>query len=78
MPPSLHAVVASALNIDVAEVSETSSIDTTPNWDSLRHVILVTEIERAYDFEFELDAIGKATSVHCIREMLAARGVQAD
>ena len=78
MPPSLNAVIASALNINPAEVNEDSSIDATPNWDSLRHVILITEVERAYDVEFDLDAIGKAISVRQIREMLAAKGVQAD
>ena len=77
MSQSLHAVVAAALNIDAAKVDEDSGLDATPNWDSLRNVILITEIERAYDIEFDLDTLGKATSVRTLRELLAQKGVQA-
>ena len=78
MPQSLHAVVANALNIDATDVDEDSGLDATPNWDSLRNVILITEVERAYDVEFDLDTLGKATSVRTLRELLARKGVQAD
>ncbi|WP_174300821.1 acyl carrier protein [Caulobacter sp. S45] len=78
MAQTLYAVVANALNIDPAGVNEDSGLDATLNWDSLRQVILITEIERAYDVEFDLDTINKATSVRSIREMLSQKGVQAD
>ena len=78
MAQSLHAIIASALNIDVSQVSEDSGLDVTPNWDSLRQVILITEVERAYDVEFDLDTLSQATTVGRIRDLLAGKSVQAD
>ena len=74
----LYEVVARVLNVDAGQVDEDSGLDVTPNWDSLRQVILITEIERTYDVEFDLEAISKATSVRQIQAMLAQKGVQAD
>ena len=76
MLPSLRSIIAAALGIDVGSLNEESGLDDAPNWDSLRHVVLLTEVERMYDVEFELDQMSKATTVHSIRELLVAKGVQ--
>ncbi len=74
MPP-LHEVIAAGLGVDAAAISEDSRQDFTPGWDSLKAVILITEVERAYDVEFDLDQLATATSVRALRDMLHAQGV---
>jgi len=75
--PSLLEVIASTLSIDAAKVTEQSTSKDTQNWDSLRQVILMTELERIYNIEFEFEQINDATSVSRIRGFLQEKGVQA-
>ncbi len=73
---SLYEVVAAALGVDHTLINEDSGMDVTPNWDSLKNMILLTEVERTYDVEFDLDQLGKASSVRAIRGMLHMKGVE--
>ncbi|MBV9735902.1 MAG: acyl carrier protein [Acidisphaera sp.] len=77
--PSSHLLdlIASTLSVDPGQVSEHSDSKNTRNWDSLRQVILMTELERIYNIEFEFEQINDATSVSRIRAFLEQKGVAA-
>lgn len=52
------------------EISIESSQDNLDNWDSLRHLDLVTTIEEEFDIEFPIEEIGNLVSFKLIYVIL--------
>jgi acyl carrier protein len=71
----LHEVVARALNVPAAQITDATSPETLRRWDSLRHLDLMTSIEDAYDVRFSTGEISRATSVLEIRRLLGEKGL---
>jgi acyl carrier protein len=76
--PALHSVVARALNVAAASVSDESSPETLRRWDSLSHLDLMNTIEDAYAIRFSTAEIMRAKSVGDIRRLLREKGVVVD
>ena len=57
------------------EINEASGMSNTRKWDSLRQLMLITELETSYGIELTDQEMLEATSVQRIRALLAARGV---
>ncbi len=74
----LHEVVARALRVPVASVSDETSPATLRRWDSLHHLELMTEIEEAYGVQFSTADMVRAQSVGQIRHLLREKGIEAD
>jgi acyl carrier protein len=74
----LHEVVARALKVPVASVTDASSPETLRSWDSLSHLDLISEIEEAYDVRFSTGDILKAKSVADVRRLLREKGLEVD
>ena len=66
------------LNI-MKEVFDNASIDTTcsqlncENWDSLRHLSLISYLEDEFEVEFEPEDIAEMTSFEKIKEIICAK-----
>lgn len=67
----LERIVCAAL--EIPSVSPTLSMDTTPEWDSLRHVQLLYAIEEAFSVRIEPEDALRLTSLAAIAAFLAAR-----
>ncbi len=74
----LHEVVARALRVPAASVSDESSPATLRRWDSLHHLELMTEIEEAYGVRFSTADMVRARSVGKIRDLLREKGIDVD
>jgi acyl carrier protein len=74
----LHAVVARALRVPVASVSDASSPETLRRWDSLHHLELMTAVEEAFGVTFSTGEMIRAQSVGEIRRLLEAKGIVVD
>ncbi len=72
---ALLRLIAGTLGILPAEVNDASGMANTPEWDSLRQLMLMTELETQYGIELSDREMLEATSVTGIRAVLAARGV---
>jgi acyl carrier protein len=59
-------IVAANLGIPRTKVQPESKSSDFPEWDSLRHLVLVMDIEQAFGFKFALDEIAKLDSVEKI------------
>jgi acyl carrier protein len=70
-------LIAGTLGVGPAEITEASTADSTRRWDSLRHIMLMTEIETNYGIELSEQEMSETTSVRRIRELLARHGVSA-
>lgn len=55
---------------EVEDISINTSQDNCENWNSLRHLNLVSELEEAFDMEFEPEEIAEMHSVNCIIEII--------
>ena len=73
--PDLLPLIAGTLGIPPAEVTETSDMTNTRKWDSLRQVMLMTELETSYGIELTDEEMTEATSVAKIRAVLRGHGI---
>jgi acyl carrier protein len=71
----LDQLIASVLRIELSLVSSETTMQTTPQWDSLKHMELIMAIEQQYNLVLEPDEIASMTGVSAIRDVLNARGV---
>lgn len=74
----MNDVVARILRVPVASVSDETSPETLPRWDSLKHLDLMTGIEDAYGIRFSTADIMRATSVGEVRLLLREKGLDVD
>lgn len=59
--------------LGVENIDETCSQKNCENWDSLRHLNLVVELESEFDVEFEPEEIAQMKSVEEIKKILAGK-----
>lgn len=67
-------LIAGTLGIPPSDVTEASDMTNTKKWDSLRQVMLVTELETSFGVELSEQEMLEVTSVSRIRELLKAHG----
>jgi acyl carrier protein len=72
---ALLTLIAGTLGIDPAEVTEGSDMSNTRKWDSLRQIMLMTELETHFGFELSDQQMLETTSVAKIRALLSLMGV---
>jgi acyl carrier protein len=72
---TLLTLIAGTLGIDPAEVTEASDMSNTRKWDSLRQIMLMTELETQFGIELTDQQMLGTTSVAKIRTLLALQGV---
>ncbi len=68
-------LIAQTLGIDRAEVSDTSDMSNTRKWDSLRQIMLMTELETQYGIVLSDQEMLETISVAQIRSVLGRHGV---
>jgi acyl carrier protein len=68
--------IAEVLNLDVSDVSEESSPDSLPSWDSLATINLISELEQVFAVEFDISEIADFRTVGIIKAILAEKGIQ--
>lgn len=56
--------------LETEDISLNTSQENCENWNSLRHLNLVSELEEAFDMEFEPEEIADMHSVHSIIEII--------
>jgi len=71
----LKKVFARVLNVDEHSVNESTSFEGVPAWDSFNHLKLVSEIEKEFGVEFDVDEISSMENFGIIVDMLKKRGV---
>lgn len=66
----LYACFLQALNISRDKISDELGYNTIPEWDSVAHMALVTEIEGAFEIMIDTDDIVDMSSVGKAKEIL--------
>ena len=74
-PVPLLELIAGTLGVPPAEITDASDMTNTRKWDSLRHVMLMTELETSYGIELSDKEMIETVSVARIRDLLRQKGV---
>lgn len=61
---------STALEIDAAIVKDELKYQSIPEWDSMSHMFLISEIEEAFDVEIDTDDVIDMSSVAKAKEIL--------
>jgi acyl carrier protein len=72
---ALLTLIAGTLGVPPSEINEASAMSNTRKWDSLRQLMLITELETVYGIELTDQEMLETTSVQQIRTVLAVHGV---
>ena len=64
---ALEKLIAEVLNIPEQRVTDDMEMQTTNEWDSLKHMELIVAIEQTYGIELTGDEIADMISVRAIR-----------
>lgn len=75
MMDTLKHIFASVLQIPQEAVTDTLSPDTAPNWDSLNAIILITEIEKAFNVTFTFDEAMAVKNFGEVVALVRSKGV---
>ena len=71
----LIAIIAQILELPPEQVHETSGVNETENWDSLKNMMIMMEIENRYGLRFDFDRYFDAATVKDIRALVEAAQV---
>jgi acyl carrier protein len=72
---TLPGLIARTLGIDQSLLNEASDMSNTPKWDSLRQIMLMTELETHYGIELTDQEMLETVSVSQIRTVLTRYAV---
>jgi acyl carrier protein len=73
MNDKLRKIISEVLAVAEDDIDSSTSTETQPKWDSLRHMNLILAIEDDFGVRFTDDEIPFLTSVSAIERSLAAR-----
>lgn len=73
----LSTLFASVLGIPEERVTDSLSPQNEPAWDSLNAIILITEIEHAFDLRFEYDEAMKVQNFGDAVQLIESKGANA-
>lgn len=75
MPDPLISLFAEGLRVDAGGLSEETSPQNTPQWDSLAAMALITLIEDNFEVRLSTREIMKMNSIGAARSVLRSKGV---
>ena len=68
-------IISDKLLIPKEEITDETTYNIAKNWDSFTHLEIVSELEDAYDVEFDIDEITAMENVKIIKDILKKHGV---
>ncbi len=57
MQEKIIEIMAKVLEVDASELDEDTAIGDIPTWDSLRHIGIISAIEKEFDIQFTPDIL---------------------
>ncbi len=71
----LFSIIATVLEMEQSEISDASSPDNISDWDSLKGLLMVTELEEGFNVKFSMYEIMNVRTVKDIKDALSLRGI---
>lgn len=78
MSVKLYDLIARVMQVPISEIDDTSSPETIERWDSFQKLILLDDLEAAFEIKFTLDEVLSINTVGDIKRNLLNHGVLLD
>jgi acyl carrier protein len=78
MSEKLYGIIAKVMDISIDEITDNSSPETIPSWDSFNSYILLDELESEFKTEFTIDEVTETKNVSDIKKNLKIHGINLD
>ena len=78
MSEKLYGIIARVMDVSIDEITDNSSPETIPSWDSFNSYILLDELESEFKTEFTIDEVTETKNVSDIKKHLHAHGINLD
>ena len=78
MSKKLYSIIAKVMDIPIDEITDNSSPEAIPSWDSFNSYILLDELESEFKTEFTIDEVTETKNVSDIKKYLHAHGINLD
>jgi len=75
MSKKLYGIIAKVMDISIDEITDNSSPETIPSWDSFNSYILLDELESEFKTEFTIDEVTETKNVSDIKKNLKIHGI---
>ncbi len=75
MNSKLADVLVHVLGVDPGSLTEESTPENTPGWDSLKNIFLISAVEQAFEIRFSNADFNRKPSVASFQAVLAKHGV---
>ena len=75
MSQKLYALIARVMGVDTSSISDASSPETIPTWDSFNSYVLLDELESEFKTQFTIDEVVETKNVSDIKRHLKNHGV---
>jgi acyl carrier protein len=75
MSKKLYKIIAKVMDIPIDEITDNSSPETIPSWDSFNSYILLDELESEFKTEFTIDEVTETKNVSDIKKNLKIHGI---
>ena len=75
MSVKLYEIIAKVMDISIDEITDNSSPETIPSWDSFNSYILLDELESEFKTEFTIDEVTETKNVSDIKKNLKIHGI---
>ena len=72
----LNSILVRVLQVEEAEINDAMSPETVPVWDSYNALMLVSELETAFDVHFTMDEVVAVKNVGDIKAALKRHGIE--
>ena len=72
----LTSLLAQILNIKPSDVSDLTSPENTPSWDSFNALVIITGIETEFNVSLNMDDISSMSNVADIKKILKNNGIE--
>ena len=73
---TLQDIIAAALSIPAEQITDDLSYQSIPEWDSVSHIYLITELEAAFNITIDTDEVLEMSSVEKVKETLRKHNVE--
>ena len=72
----LNLILSKILEVPAEEINDLSSPENVPSWDSFNGLMLVSELETAFNVKFSMQEVIAVKCVKDIKEALKRQGVE--
>jgi acyl carrier protein len=73
---TLQDIIAAALSIPAEQVTDDLSYQSIPEWDSVSHIYLITELEATFNITIDTDEVLEMSSVEKVKKTLRKHNIE--